>query len=57
LHELAVHAKKVGSNFFLEDTQLKLEYNFGFAELAAGAGAASQSRCAGASELCQELLY
>ena len=47
LHELAVHAKKVGSNFFLEDTQLKAEYNFGFAELAAGAGAARHSRCAG----------
>ena len=47
LHDLAVVAKKVGSNFYLEDTQLKAEYNFGFAELAAGAGAARHSRCAG----------
>ncbi len=46
-HDLAIVAKKVGSNFVLKNTQLKVEYNTGFAELAATASAAKNSRWAG----------
>ena len=40
-HDLAVVAKKVGSNFFLKDRRLSADLNFPFAALSAEAGAAS----------------
>ena len=40
--DLAIGAKTVGSNFFLTDRQLSLNYNQGFAELCAFTPAQSQ---------------
>ena len=40
-HDLAIMAKKVGSNFFLRDRRLSADLNFAFATLSAEAGAAS----------------
>jgi DNA invertase Pin-like site-specific DNA recombinase len=40
-HDLAVVAKKVGSNFFLKDRRLSADLNFPFAAFASGGGVAS----------------
>jgi hypothetical protein len=40
-HDLAIMAKKVGSNFFLKERRLSATLDFPFAALSAEAGAAS----------------
>ncbi len=49
--ELAIFAKRVGSNFFLSNRQLSAEYKKGFSALRAGRGARSASSLTDSSSL------
>ncbi len=44
-HDLSIMAKKVGSNFFLNDRRLSADLNFAFMALATGGGVASAPPC------------